>query len=350
MATTEYTVNHAMARQEWSRTLMKEALEETFFSKFMGTSKNAPIYVKNELKDSGYKVTYGLRMQLSGTGRMGDATLEGHEEALSIYTDSLVIDQLRHAVRTNGRASEQRVPFSTREEAKDGLKDWWARRMDQGMFNQLCGVTAGAAGGLQFTGLNTATTPTSTHHIFSGEDSEASLSDSANNRFTLSLIDDAVEKAKTLDPIIKPVSVGQGQNRYAMILHPNQVRDLRTQYSTTEITWYDATRALVEGGKGKNSPIYTGALGEYNGVILHESENIPLAPGNSEVRRAVMLGAQAGCVAFGKGYGANQMDWTEELFDYGNQLGVSSGLIFGMKKSVFNSADFASIVISTGAG
>lgn len=348
MATTEYTVNHAMARQEWSRTLMKEALEETFFSKFMGTSRNAPIYVKNELKDSGYKVTYGLRMQLSGDGRMGDATLEGHEEALSIYTDALVIDQLRHAVRTNGRASEQRVPFSTREEAKDGLKDWWSRRMDVSMFNQLCGINSGAS--LEYTGLNAVTAPTSTRHIFSGETAEADLSDSANNLFTLSLIDDAVEKAKTVNPIIKPVSVGGGKSRYAMVLHPNQVRDLRTQYSTTEITWYDATRALVEGGSGQNSPIYTGALGEYNGVILHESENIPLAPSNSEVRRAVMIGAQAGCVAFGKGFGENQMDWTEELFDYGNQLGVSSGMIFGMKKSVFNSADFATIVISTGAG
>lgn len=30
-----------------------------------------------------------------------------------------------------------------------------------------------------------------------------------------------------------------------------------------------------------------------------------------------------------------------------NELGVSAGLIFGMKKAVFNSADFATVVLSS---
>ncbi|WP_391486487.1 phage capsid family protein, partial [Leclercia adecarboxylata] len=37
----------------------------------------------------------------------------------------------------------------------------------------------------------------------------------------------------------------------------------------------------------------------------------------------------------------------EELFDYENQLGVSAGMIFGVKKTVFNSADFGVIVCPT---
>lgn len=41
------------------------------------------------------------------------------------------------------------------------------------------------------------------------------------------------------------------------------------------------------------------------------------------------------------------MKKSEELFDYGNQLGVSAGSIYGMKKTVFNSADFSTIVLST---
>jgi hypothetical protein len=42
-----------------------------------------------------------------------------------------------------------------------------------------------------------------------------------------------------------------------------------------------------------------------------------------------------------------KMSWVEELFDYENQLGVSAGMIFGAKKSVFNSVDFGTIVLST---
>lgn len=37
----------------------------------------------------------------------------------------------------------------------------------------------------------------------------------------------------------------------------------------------------------------------------------------------------------------------EELFDYENQLGVSAGLIWGLKKTTFNGADFATVVLSS---
>ncbi|MBL8774070.1 MAG: DUF4043 family protein, partial [Phenylobacterium sp.] len=40
-------------------------------------------------------------------------------------------------------------------------------------------------------------------------------------------------------------------------------------------------------------------------------------------------------------------DWNEELFDYGNQLGVEAGFIAGLKKTRYNGADLSTIVIST---
>jgi hypothetical protein len=44
-------------------------------------------------------------MQLSGAGIQGDSTLEGNEEALTLYRDTVLIDQLRHAVRSGGYSS-----------------------------------------------------------------------------------------------------------------------------------------------------------------------------------------------------------------------------------------------------
>jgi hypothetical protein len=52
-------------------------------------------------------------MQLTGAGTIGDGTLEGNEESLTTYSDAVVINQLRHAVRSAGRMSQQRVPFSS---------------------------------------------------------------------------------------------------------------------------------------------------------------------------------------------------------------------------------------------
>src|SRR5690606_4775908 len=146
MANTEYGVNHPLAVKQWARKLFQDVLKETYIGRFVGTSSNSLIQRKDDVsKDKGDRITIGLRMQLSGDGVAGDATLEGNEEALTTYHDNVFIDQLRHAVRSAGKMSEQRVPFSIREEAKDGLKDWWADRMDTAFFNQICGNKIGRA-------------------------------------------------------------------------------------------------------------------------------------------------------------------------------------------------------------
>ena len=52
-------------------------------------------------------------------------------------------------------------------------------------------------------------------------------------------------------------------------------------------------------------------------------------------------------MAYGKDSSGGEMSWVEEMFDYGNQLGVSAGMIAGLKKTRFNSADFGTIVVPT---
>jgi len=68
---------------------------------------------------------------------------------------------------------------------------------------------------------------------------------------------------------------------------------------------------------------------------------------STNFRRAVFCGAQAASFAIGQNNTDGQMNWVEEMFDYGNQLGVSAGMIWGMKKMVFNSADFGTLVLSS---
>jgi len=338
MATTEYPVNHPLAVKKWARSLMKETLKMTQAFKFMGKNANAIVQLKSELKGEGDKVTFGLRMQMGGKGRRGDNTLEGYEEALVTHNDYVMIDQLRHATRSKGRMSEQRVPFSVRAEGRDGLADWWSDRIDTWFFNQLCGFDPGDT---EYAGLNTVNSPTSDHQLFVNQDSEASLG--ASDTFDLTYIDYCVEKAKTLSPLIRPVNVGGGGRKFVMFLHPYQVTDLRTNTDTGQ--WLDIQKAAMQGGKVTGNPIYTAALGEYHGVVLHESTRIPSPISN--VRRALFCGAQAGAMAFGRGYGQTTMEWVEELFDYKNQLGIAAGLIGGLKKTQFNSEDYGTIVVSS---
>lgn len=131
MAKTVYGVNDPEAVKLWSRKTMHEALKQTWASNFMGRESNALCQVKDDLsKGPGDRISMILRMQLNGAGVQGDATQEGNEEELVTHVDNIFINQLRHAVRSGGKMTEQRIPFSVREEARMGLQDWWADRID----------------------------------------------------------------------------------------------------------------------------------------------------------------------------------------------------------------------------
>jgi len=351
MAKTSYPVGHALAVAHWSKDLMKESLKRTYALKFMSTGATNICQIKTETgKSAGDNITFGLRMQLNGDGILGDGTLEGNEEALITYSDKIYINQLRHAVRSEGKMSEQRVPFSVREESRDGLADWWADRIDTAFFNQLCGNTQ--VTDTRKTGNQAAIAPSSTHVIYAnGKATEAKVgSASASCVITLALIDKAVAKAETLDVPMNPIMIN-GEKHYVYFMHPYDVYQLRTNTNTGQ--WLDIQKAAMNGGKVSGNPIFTGALGVYNNVILHSSTRIPTpvtAASNGEVRRGVFCGAQAAAVAFGRESSKkNFYSWKEELFDYDNQLGVAAGSIFGLKKCVFNSKDFATITISTWA-
>lgn len=350
MANTNYGVNHPLAVKVWAKKLFEESLRQTWFAKFIGSGSESVIQRKDDLKKGpGDRITIGLRMLLSGAGIQGDDTLEGNEEALTTYSMNVLINQLRHAVRSNGLMSEQRVSFSVREEAMQGLADWWAQRIEESLANQLVGNTT--VTDTRYTGNNATTAPSTNQWILANsETAEVSLSTSTVHQFSLSLLDTAVSRAKTQTPRIRPARVN-GEEYYVAFLHPYQVRQMRTNTNTGQ--WLDIEKAAFAArSSAADSPIFTGALGVYNGVIMHECPFLPVFAGSSgagtNVRRAVFAGAQAAVFATGAYTGsADQVRWREKYFDYENQLGVSSGMIFGAAKSVFNSLDFGTLTISS---
>lgn len=342
---TNYGVNHPLAVKVWSRKLLHEALKETWFSKFIGSDSNSVVMMKNDLqKGPGDRIRVGLRMLLTGDGIQGDNTLEGQEEPLTTYYDDLIIDQLRHAVRSRGKMSEQRVPFSVREEARLALTDWWSERLDVSFFNQLAGNTQ--QGDTRYTGNNPVVAPTRIVYA-AGNTTMASMSASTTFALTLRDFDYAVVLAKTGSPAIRPIKQG-GDNYYIAFVHPFAFYQFRGQ--TANGQWMDIEKAKIQGGK--DSGIFNGAMGIYNNVIYHEAVRLPDATGlgtpNSgtvaDYRRAVLVGAQAMIMGYGQDGGAS-VSWTEELFDYKNKLGVEAGMIFGMKKAQYNGSDYGVVTL-----
>ncbi|AQS40804.1 MAG: Phage capsid protein [Candidatus Tokpelaia hoelldobleri] len=358
MAVTNISINNPFAVKTWSRQLAAEVSKATAIAPLIGTSSNSIIQLKDETaKGAGDKVTFGLRRQLIGEGVSEGTLLEGSEEALATYSDTVQLNELAHAVRVKneGTIDAQRIPFNLREEANAGLVDWYADRLSMTAFIHFCGYT-GAKVTFEgrnltvsdlHTGFNKPTVP-SANRIFRAGDKKSDSTLTAADVFNLTLIDKAVERAKLANPKIRPVRVN-GENVYVMYLHPTQVTALRT--NTAAGQWLDIQKAAYMGSRAKN-PVFDGSLGMYNGVVLREAEHV--MPGVSDagtelpnVRRAVLLGAQAGVIAFGKGRSANTYKLVEELFDYQRELGVAAKTVFGFKKTVFDGEDFGSIVLAT---
>lgn len=352
MSTTTYGVNDTLSNKLWAKKLTAEGLKNTFFGKFMGTSPASMIHVKTETsKAAGDKVTFGLRMQLQGDGKTEGQTLEGNEEALTTYSDAVLINELVHAVRVKSENTidAQRVPFNLRSEAKDGLQDWFADRFDQVMFNHLAGYSVETRP--TYIGSNTISAPSAGRIIRATGTDDSTVNGDSTKVFNLNFIDDAVTTAKTASPVFRPIKVG-GREKWLMFLHPYQVNSLRKNTSTGQ--WLDIQKAALSGGAGSDSPIYTGALGEYNNVILHESTRVPNGVSNAgaaqtSTRRAVFCGAQAGALAWGQKFAGDGLNfkWVEDMFDYERELGVSGQTVWGIKKTVFNSVDFSTIVVTT---
>ncbi len=358
MAVTRFGVGDANTVKIWSKIVEAEALKETFYARFTGTSSTALAHQKTEIgRDKGDEVKFNLRTLLTGRGVGEGSVLEGNEESLSLYQDSVKLGQLRHATRFQSPKTidAQRVLIDMRKESKDGLVDWVPERLDTVFFNHTCGFTPAntesATSGMIYTGGNTVLAP-STNRIIraKGLSTDQAVGGDNTAKFTLNLIDQAVLKARTASPMIRPVRVN-GADWYVVFIHESQAYDLRSDTATAG-NWFDLQKARLQGGEGDDNGIFKGAMGTYNGCVIHVSNRVTQGVHSttgaavSNTRRAVLCGQQSLAVAFGADTTKSKFSWTEKEFDYDEQIGIAVRLLYGMKKTRYNGEDYGVITIT----
>lgn len=309
----------------WALDTWESGLHKAFFDKFTGNSPENIIQIREELsKDDGDTINIPLLMPLTGDGVSGDDWLEGNEEAM-IYRDfKVTINQLRHAVRLKGKMEEQRVSLDLRKDAKVALSNWLADKVDKTIFKEL------------------STAPTSDRIVYGGSaTSEGTIG--ASDTFSTALIGRAKRIALADEnTMVKPIMIN-GLETYIMVIDQWQARDLKNDQTWIEAQQYANVR-------GNDNPIFSGALGVYDGVVLHQCNRIQrteTGSGGTKVGHALFLGRQAAVFAVG-----TQPTWNEKTFDYGNKIGFEFGRIFGIKKTQFkydgtNQTDFGCINVLT---
>ena len=326
----------------WAKTTWKAGIEETFFNKFMGTSAQDCIHIKEELsKGPGDSINIPLLMALKGPGVLEDNMMEGNEEALVYRSFDVGISRVRNAVRLEGKFDEHKTQINMRQDAKDSLAAWLADWIDNGIFGVLTGILPD-----NFTNPNQfpfdLLPPTADRVVFGGGQTQESDITPAD-KFTPDMIGICKRKAiEDKHKRMRPLRDG-GRDLYVMVIDPFQARDLRD-----DPKWLDAQH--YANIRGEKNPIFSGALGMYEGVIIHECTRVPrTATGKSgaKVGHALFLGAQAAVFAQG-----GAPEWAEDTFDYKNKWGTAFGRMFGLKRSQFkfdgvNETDFGVINVIT---
>jgi len=364
MARTIVGLNDAKAVKKYSAFLAVDTAKISYFNKkFMGKGPEAstPIQMLPHLEnDAGEQITYDLSVQLKMQPVEGDDVLEGQEEDLKFYTDQVYIDQMRGGVNTGGKMTRKRTIHDLRKVARKRQAEWWSRIFDELFFMYLSGargINTDYTFPTSYSGFanNSLTAPDTAHLMYGGNaTSKASLD--ATDKMNVNLIERAATKATMIGggtqetPQLQPIMI-DGEEHFVLLMNPFQAFDLRTATGSSD--WLEIQKSAAT-AEGRKSPIFRGSLGMHNNVVLHSHKSAIRfsdygAGSNVAAGRALFMGAQAAVCAFGSPGTGLRFDWHEEPRDNGNQAVITTGSIFGVKKSTFNSKDFGLIALDTAA-
>lgn len=329
----------------------------------MENGTNAIFTIKDELKKQpGETIQVRILAPLTGEGAVDDQTLEGNEEELQYYVETVTVHQRRNASMVKGM-SERRTKVPVRTDARDNLALWYSEKFDRDCLLSLSGL--GLAIGTPAVNVVTASAPSTNRKWFGGQTTggvlestgtHALIDSATNNIFGTAVISAMKRKAQMAGagfPKIRPLLI-KGQPWYVMFIHPYQSKALKN-----EAAWKSAQQ--YANLRGETNPLFSGALGVFDGVIIHEYDKIEtrLGAGGTDpteyfdvstdvcysgiyVARALLCGCQAGLMG-----NAQEVGWEEQRKDYGNTWGVAIESIWGAQKTVFNSEDYGVIAVNT---
>jgi len=324
MANWTFATGDALTRKAWGKKWWVEGKTMSFFydNGFVGEGMDNFIVEMPDLeKDQGDVIYFGEVMELTGAGVTGDSAMETSEEAPSIYDDAITLDQVRNAVRTDGKLTEQRASQKggLRAWAQVLLDRWLAANIDQAIFTAL------------------AASPTK---VVYGGDATATTDIEAGDYMTLDLVSKCVTYAAKANPVIEGKNVS-GKGAFVIVMAPDQMYDVRAR----DAAFSQAQREALQ--RGPDNLIFKRSMGVHMDCAMHYHSRVALATtwgsgSNLPGATALFMGIKAGAIAY-----SAKRSWNEKTFDYANQVGFCVGAIYGVTKAVFNSADNAVVAVRT---
>lgn len=286
--------------QQWDDKFFTNYVRANQFARYMGTTENALIQVKDDLtKKPGDSVTYALVNDLTGDGKTNRDTLEGFEEALGSRSFKVTPTLMRHAVAVMGY-DEQLSAIDLRNAARPQLKSWLMKKDRSATITALGsinGVAYGSATEAQkdawlddnydrvlFGKLVSNTDSVGGTVAYDFSDSLAAI-DNTDDKLTYSVVELAKRRAKLASPSIRPIEVDGKGEWYVLFCPTPSFRDFKASLATIH------QNAEV---RGKDNPLFNDGDLIWDGVIVREVPEIAtVSNGTIQVAPNYLCGAQA---------------------------------------------------------
>lgn len=371
MSSTQMLTNNALtvklfSKKSWANIGMNSA--------FGWAAKNGIIFFANDLvgtRARGDNITYSYINKLTGIPQGEGGTMDGNEEAMNLgsYQIAMGITRVGTLNPNEDTIEQQRTNVDFATMANSILTNRHAELFDTSFFYQAAGSnpTSFFLNATTWSGLNKAfvqgnnpIVPPTANRIVRANNQATDQALTSSDRFSLDLLDFALEKNRNSDHPLEYLSDGT----LALFISPEQGVDLR-QDAGSKIQWNQNQQSILTSGKdgqlisqrlGNSKMIY---LGQYADVKIFEAGRVAygLNSGTNSVisstRRAVLMGKDA--ITFASPYASklsedltSPLKFVTETKDYGYYKGMEARAIYGMKKTTpTNGEDVGTIVLST---
>ena len=256
--------------EHWDTKIRLDATKQAFWGKrFEGKQgSRMPIIINNDFtKMSGDVIHFQLMKRLKLAGVTGASKLTGNEETLTLGQYDLTVDWLRHAVGFNKRGTK-RANFDAVRQAGIELSDWLARQTDDDIFKAL---VVDNTPDIIFSGNKTSEDDLITSSVF--------------NTNSIDKLKVALLRKGAIPFQVKSVG-GVTLKFFGVVIDPLDGFNLRG-----DEVWQQAQKDAMT--RGFDNPIFTGALGIYNGMIIFEFGNVSGEQG-THLRPEATLSADLG--------------------------------------------------------
>ena len=363
MSRTTILPNDPNKRKAWAAAVANDAAQEQYFARLVGEEgSRSAVIKKTELeKGSGDEVTTALVAKLRGAPITEGQKLAGQEFKLQHAAHTMRINEFRHGVNVGARIEQSRVGYNLKKQGREKLTEYIKELYEQVIVT----AASGARGvgdeishfGTDYAGYpNALRTPDSAHLYVgtAGDKEKGTLT--TGDKITLATVNKLRTKAKKMlggkDKPVKmtPIRKG-GKECFVLAVLPEVMQDIRDDVGAQG--WFEAQKALTA-AVGKESEIFKGGAGMFNGVLIDEMEvgvkfNDYGTTNNIAAARSLFMGANAVSIAHGTKGMADGMSVSldEDMDDRKHDHILFFEMIFGADKTQFNGMDYGMITVDS---